>query len=694
MKKLLHFKTLLLAIIFANGTATAEIWVHSLMNSDLGTIHVGTPLNETSWGGWYNFQHDWYTWHSSEVGFGQNTDGVTGWNWAAADSYNWDGSHSFVHRDLTSVKFAEAGIYYFIGRVKGAASDNYVYATSDWSNNAIFSIGACSSLTVLPLQNPLAISINYTSATSILFNATEWLDRRILVVRYLRDDVVTAPVTGTDYAVGNSIGAGTVVFYNFGDGTTDADVASFTDTGLDGSTTYKYCFYSENYHYYSSGATYIVGDDAITGNLQLSDDIHVTGDLTISTTSQIVSDNKTIAANKIYLQYTAASTNEWEFISLPFPVTQVLNSSKAVLTQSGDTGPFGLATYSGTDRASSGAGWSYYPTTLSAGAYAVWVDKSIVSDGVLLFETSVTSTGEASSNAKTVALAYPSGNANAIHNGWNFVGHPLLSNASFSLVAGQFLYTYTGSGYDVTDDVGSVSKNAFSSYFIKTTETANLGYSSTTYSPVSAATNASPENLILYLNDTYKTTIRMKELATNDYDELYDAPYMAPLSSAVPQIYTLNNAGKMAINSIPESTGINLGFRFASAGEYTLSWDNQLIGTNLSLIDGESGDVINMATQSSYSFTAAAGEINDRFSIEINRVPTGLIQIDGNVKVYSENNTLVVAGLDKATALRVYDLSGRTIANENITSSEVRIPAQKGIYVVVAGDKRFKLVNQ
>ncbi|GHT76463.1 hypothetical protein FACS189413_11390 [Bacteroidia bacterium] len=423
---------------------------------------------------------------------------------------------------------------------------------------------------------------------------------------------------------------------------------------------------------------------------QLSDDLTLTGDLTIFTSSKIVSDGKTISANKIYIKHTVAASNAWEFISLPFAVTAVRGTGGASLTQNGNNGDYGLAIYNGEARANSGSGWSYYPTTLSAGAYAIWVDDSKVTDLTVLFETSATSTGAASSNSAAVNLAYNSGSLSAIHNGWNFVANPLLSNASTLIAEGQFTYTYNDGEYEVAAD-GSYSNDAFKSYFVKTAAAGSLSYNSTNSSPVAA--NTSVEKLTLFLNDTYKTTIRMKEFATNDYDELYDAPYMAPMSSFAHQIYTMNNAGKMAINSIPESTNIPLGFRFATAGEYTLAWDNQLVGTNVVLHDSETGADIDMTTQSSYLFTAVAGEINNRFSVGINRVPTGMIQIDGNVKVYSENNAIIVSGLNKMTPVRVYDLSGRTIANETIANS-LRIPAQKGVYLVTVGDKRFKLINQ
>lgn len=64
-----------------------------------------------------------------------------------------------------------------------------------------------------------------------------------LVVRQTAVDGWTAPVNGTTYNVGDSLGSGTVVYRGAGTET--------NDVGLAPGTTYYYRFYSENYTYYS-----------------------------------------------------------------------------------------------------------------------------------------------------------------------------------------------------------------------------------------------------------------------------------------------------------------------------------------------------------------------------------------------------------------------------------------------------------
>ena len=68
-----------------------------------------------------------------------------------------------------------------------------------------------------------------------------------MILRKKTTDSWTEPTQGTAYTVGTSIGLGTVVYNSNG--------TTFTDTGLAPGTSYDYKFYSENYSYYSAGAT-------------------------------------------------------------------------------------------------------------------------------------------------------------------------------------------------------------------------------------------------------------------------------------------------------------------------------------------------------------------------------------------------------------------------------------------------------
>jgi hypothetical protein len=159
------------------------------------------------------------------------------------------------------------------------------------------------------------------------------------------------------------------------------------------------------------------------------------------------------------------------------------------------------------------------------------------------------------------------------------------------------------------------------------------------------------------------------------------------MSSETPQIYTLINSGKMAINSIPEEAIIDLGVRVPQAGEYTIHWDSQIVEKTVQLLDKATGAPIDMLANLSYTFTTdTGGEINDRFSIAFAPATiTGLIDTGNTnqIRISSRQKTVVLDGLTGSSAIRLYDLPGRNIHAGFTQGGTYQIPlSAKGIYVV------------
>ncbi|MDR1654041.1 MAG: T9SS type A sorting domain-containing protein [Prevotellaceae bacterium] len=237
---------------------TSSIKVQALMPKNLGSVYVGDPMHtNVAFDGWYNFEIDWNdNWTATDAGYGQDADGSTGWTWAGASKYGSGSGTSYVHSDFTELQFGAAGDYYFAGRAKGFTDDPWTYdATDEMTSTTTFSLANCAVLTVEDLVAPTrTIAAGTDIYTQLSVTATEWLDRKMLIVRYPHGATPVAPETGkTNYVAGDVIGEGTVIFFNFGDGNTDADSKTITDGGLEQGTTYDYYFYSENYGYYSAG---------------------------------------------------------------------------------------------------------------------------------------------------------------------------------------------------------------------------------------------------------------------------------------------------------------------------------------------------------------------------------------------------------------------------------------------------------
>ncbi len=153
-------------------------------------------------------------------------------------------------------KFTQAGTFYWAMRVSyGPGNDFYFDASrADWSDlaNSLPS-SATLSITVSALSDPTSASATANGQTQIDLTWSRWNSREVMVVRST-DASFTAPSGGTSYSVSDTIGGDTVVYRGA--------ATSFSDTGLTPGSTYYYKLYSENYSYYSAGASTDATTDA------------------------------------------------------------------------------------------------------------------------------------------------------------------------------------------------------------------------------------------------------------------------------------------------------------------------------------------------------------------------------------------------------------------------------------------------
>ena len=581
------------------------------------------------------------------------------------------------------------------------------------------------------------------SAVAVSGSALSWKKNtessNVMVVKV--SDTAWNPTRGNSYAIGTN-----GVVYK-GSETT----CTLFESGI-------YKVYSvNNDKYYSNGVTIAYFDES----------------------SNIDNSNLSGTINNTYFKYEPKG-DVWDFISLPFEVSNVKWADGTALTLGTD---YWIANYNGEARATTGFGWEYNNLSNLKGGYAIWVDTEAAdapdSDAIVIrakkpanwsdiyvymwitgengsfyqmahqsgdwyqyafngFSTinilfasntdfsnqtadikdikeskcfSVSSgnyteepcpvqeksylifegAGNNITNPNTVTAEYHSG-AQAIDNGWVLLGSPLYAPAKFSASNEQKCYIWNGADYDIeVDDVVSIPP--FTSFFVKMFDGSHnsLAFSSANLAP--AANQTVSEKLTIRLNDNYKTVIRFNDAALMDYDNLYDAPYMPSLIENAPQIYTFKSNYKLGINTVSGTTDIHLGVHTPNTGEYTFSWDNQLFGCHVYLIDKLEEKTIDMSLESSYTFTThSTGNIDDRFTVGVLRITTGLPQLEGNVKIYSDNHAIAIDGLKEPTAVSIYDLTGRMIVNR-IASDSFRVKLQQGVYVVSVGEKRVKIIN-
>ncbi|MDR2915631.1 MAG: DUF6383 domain-containing protein, partial [Tannerella sp.] len=64
----------------------------------------------------------------------------------------------------------------------------------------------------------------------------------------------------------------------------------------------------------------------------------------------------------------------------------------------------------------------------------------------------------------------------------------------------------------------------------------------------------------------------------------------------------------------------------------------------------------------------------------------------GEIFVYTENKTIVIAGLQPEDEYLVFDMAGRLFENGKASSNRTRIHAGSGAYVIQINGKNYKAI--
>ncbi|NLT74881.1 MAG: hypothetical protein GXX98_00015, partial [Planctomycetes bacterium] len=200
-----------------------------------------------------------------ECGLGQSTDG-TGWTWTDATYVSNNNADVYWTSPTGMEQFTAVGDWYYAGRFTSLEPRIY-YAAIDWTNTPDnLTLAAASYITVEAIVDPSAQTATTSSTDPTGSIDLEWTQNgngnNVMIVRKPSWASWTEPTQGTQYAVDNPLGNGTVIYNGAG--------TDFTDIGLTADTTYDYKFYSVNYNYYSAGviaqaSTLACEPDAPTG---------------------------------------------------------------------------------------------------------------------------------------------------------------------------------------------------------------------------------------------------------------------------------------------------------------------------------------------------------------------------------------------------------------------------------------------
>ncbi len=286
--------------------------------------------------------------------------------------------------------------------------------------------------------------------------------------------------------------------------------------------------------------------------------------------------------------------------------------------------------------------------------------------------------------------------------GWNLISHSQLCTFSESAFSGSgavdYVSYFNGSTYDQTT-IDKATLLPFVPFFVQVGESGTLSYGATSsvYTApalTQAATTETFNFTVAVYNDTIlvdNTTLIVGSQYSTNYEIGADLSKMLTTGTAYPQLYSSYGDTQYAFNAMPNSaiSTTNLGVYLPSAGTYTLSLnvDNEAYET-IYLVDNTTGMKHNLINGAYIFTTDAAVDDAARFSIAISYVATETVTTaNSDYVIYTSNGAINIENLSNTASVAVYDVAGRLITRQSVTTSSLNISSlPAGIYMVAIAD--------
>lgn len=329
---------------------------------------------------------------------------------------------------------------------------------------------------------------------------------------------------------------------------------------------------------------------------------------------------------------------EWYFFALPFD-TKVADITATAL-ETGAATSFAIRYYDGATRASEGMGssWKNYAKTdiIPAGTGFIY-QTAKAAKSKFVAQNNTSKQYILSNNEFVKALeAHPSDVT--ANKGWNLVGNPW--QTYYNIHKLNFTAPITVWDYDANYGYGNYVAYSIidDDYAIKPLEAIfvqcpdevnNISFPidgrqlTTKIESQNGARADQPSerkliDVVLSTGDmSDKTRFVLNPQAQLSYELTRDASKFMSMDAAVPQLYTIEQGTRMAINERPMGNAtVQLGIKVAQNGEYTLSAPRCQF-TSIILVDKETSLETDLATGISYTFQAQAGTSDDRFMLRL-----------------------------------------------------------------------------
>lgn len=449
-------------------------------------------------------------------------------------------------------------------------------------------------------------------------------------------------------------------------------------------------------------------------------DLNVNSDGDTGTGASVIADDN-INAN--WLQFKIeVNGNKWYFFAFPFNIKL---SNIELDTKHGDPGEFVFRYYDGAERANNGhGGWKNLPVAteeLKMGqGYIFQCNKK----GTLILKVEKPSFKAEDQNLELTAHDA----ASAQDAGWNFIGNPYISYYDINNTEYTAPITiWNGTSYEAirpADD--EYHFHPFEAFFVQKPETVNemtfTEENRTTYlksKEVEKVANAramtrgvdeSRQRIELTIADSEvrdKTRIVFNQDAKTEYETACDAAKFMSMEN-VPQIYSLDNESKYAINERPTGD-VKLGYVAKSAGTFKIGVKR--MDTPVQLYDQVTNMTVDL-TEGDYAFETEEGTFENRFVVKASvgggtgtgGTETGGTEASGDpvdettgiasvkqqtgVSLMSDASGIYLSGVGDAEVY-IYTMSGTMLA-KNVQDGFVPLP--KATYIVKVNKMAAKLM--
>ena len=422
----------------------------------------------------------------------------------------------------------------------------------------------------------------------------------------------------------------------------------------------------------------------------------------------------------------------WHWITTPFSVSNSLFT----------TNPpnLNLLNYTeGSVNTTINDGWNWYDgygTTTPFSTLDPWTgyDVYYTADHTYTFSGTTFEFAVAYSDPKIVNLAF-SGTNISLH-GWNLVGNSYLCALNWNLItksSGVHNAMYLSKENSVASYVNGVGTNGateiippLQAFFVKVeaagqTLSIPFGAQSLDTRPRMKSLDVTDTLRLVRINISKdaivdESVIRLVNDGSDSFNNDYDATKF-PSGATIPQIYVKLLNTKYSIKSInvPDSSkNVPVSLSVPVAGDYTINCTELtgMEGYNVTLTDNSNQQTTDLVKIKTYTFHAdAAGTVDNRFVINISRIPKVVTSVDRPVlnglqfNIYSSQGIINVVPLQDAwngqkAEIKIINITGTAVAvrtnigfsNGSPVTFDLNLPT--GIYFVSVSASGKKFVGK